>query len=1068
LIGKVGEHTAIDQPANEIESKEMSIRVHLTILMTLLCLTKPNVNSAFALDLLQSGTTVHSEEAERTRLKQEANNLAVQAYNLYKELRYDSALELLKQAEIILLQLYPPNTFPQGHPDLVFVLNNKAAILNDQGDYERARIVFEQVLAMDRKLYPEDQFPQGHEELASSLNNLGAVANAQGDHRQAREYREQALAMYQRLYPKNKFPRGHPKVALAGNNLGFVLYSQGDYERARKYYEQALAMYRRLYPEAQFPHGHPRIGLSLNNLGVLFTEQGEYQRAAEVYGQALPMYEHFYSKEKFPHGHPRLTMILNNLGGVFKEQKEYSRSKEYFSKALAMNKRLYPIEDYPHGHPEMALSLNNLGFLADAQGAYGEAAAYFGQSLNMYERLYPAAKCPAGHPDLAMALSNLAAVLNSLGRDAQSWRLFERALAMRERLYPASVYPQGHPDLAISLNNLGFMSAVLRRYSKSARMLKRAARMKNDLGEFFIAGSSEAEALNFAARHLSAPSLLLSVWQHAGGPDEELYDFLWRRKGLIFRLMAGRQKAFLELKNPGLQKLYQQYLDTRQKLARLMLAPTDPDPKRSSQVHGSLVQLTEQKEVLERQLAATIPEFRDRIQQQRGSLADLRSRLPRAAVLIDLLEYVHMEWDTEMRTRAGQRRTRSYVAFVVCPRHPVVRVDLGPAEPIDKAITTWRKEIARGGNEAAAMVLSTLLWQPLRKRLPKDTKTVLICPDGATAAIPWGALPGCQKDTILLEEYTIALIPHPQFLLERRKSLGVDEGLILAAGDVDYDRKPKEVSPAGPLMTREAVRGEMLVRWNLLPGTRLELEEIGEIIGKQQMLRLDHAEASASRILSELPNTRWAHFATHGFFADPEFRSALRLDKRAFEERELSGSQERITVGARNPLVLSGLVFAGANLPREADELGIPQGDGGILTAEAIEGLPLGNLELAVLSACETGLGDVAGGEGVFGLQRAFHMAGAHIVVASLWKVDDQATAALMKLFYEQLWRKKKPPLAALREAQLLLYRHPALITTLGKRGVTMAESADTGEGRRQEATAATRLWASFTVSGIE
>src|SRR5205814_5061847 len=112
-------------------------------------------------------------------------------------------------------------------------------------------------------------------------------------------------------------------------------------------------------------------------------------------------------------------------------------------------------------------------------------------------------------------------------------------------------------------------------------------------------------------------------------------------------------------------------------------------------------------------------------------------------------------------------------------------------------------------------------------------------------------------------------------------------------------------------------------------------------------------------------------------------------DEKAFAQRRKG---ERVAPGARNPLVLSGLVLAGANLPPRPDSLGIAQGDGGILTAEAVASLPLVNLELAVLSACETGLGEVAGGEGVFGLQRAFHLAGARTVIASLWKIDDTAT----------------------------------------------------------------------------
>src|SRR5262249_46293223 len=193
-------------------------------------------------------------------------------------------------------------------------------------------------------------------------------------------------------------------------------------------------------------------------------------------------------------------------------------------------------------------------------------------------------------------------------------------------------------------------------------------------------------------------------------------------------------------------------------------------------------------------------------------------------------------------------------------------------------------------------------------------------------------------------------------------------------------------------------------------------------------------DAGTARVRDELAQARWAHLATHGFFADPSFRSALRVDEKLFEYR---GIRDRHTPGARNPNVLSGLVLAGANLPpaKGQDPLDYAQGT---LTAETLVGLDLRRLDLAVLSACETGLGDVAGGEGVFGLQRAFHLGGARNVVASLWKVDDQATAALMAVFYARLWDPDHPlpPGEALREAQLTLYRHPDRIAGLaGERG---------------------------------
>jgi CHAT domain-containing protein len=197
-------------------------------------------------------------------------------------------------------------------------------------------------------------------------------------------------------------------------------------------------------------------------------------------------------------------------------------------------------------------------------------------------------------------------------------------------------------------------------------------------------------------------------------------------------------------------------------------------------------------------------------------------------------------------------------------------------------------------------------------------------------------------------------------------------------------------------------------------------------------------EATTGQLLRDLPEARYALLATHGFFADPAFRSVFLLDEAAFRHDRREG---RATPGARNPLVLSGLVLAGANRPPALDAHGMPQGDEGILTAEMIASLPLENLELVVLSACETGLGEVAGSEGVFGLQRAFHMAGAQTTVASLWKVDDAITQELLTKFFENYWHKGIGRLEALRQAQLAVRQ---------------------GEGNR----AHPRYWAAWVLSG--
>jgi CHAT domain-containing protein len=359
---------------------------------------------------------------------------------------------------------------------------------------------------------------------------------------------------------------------------------------------------------------------------------------------------------------------------------------------------------------------------------------------------------------------------------------------------------------------------------------------------------------------------------------------------------------------------------------------------------------------------------------------------------------------------------------------------------------------------------------------------VLITPDEGLTAVPWGALPGDRPGTVLLEQFALATVPHAPFVLDRltapARSPDQDD-LVLAIGGVDYDGVPR---PLGDPATRTdllALRRAETERgrgpggdgegWRSLPGTAREVEAVAQRAAPRSLLRLERTEASTARLLRELPRARWAHIATHGFFADPKVRSILQPDPRlfAFEGRQRAA-------GLRNPLVLSGLVLAGANRPsaavaqpdQSADDLGI-------VTAEAIAGLPLPDLELVVLSACETGLGLVGGGEGVYGLQRAFHLAGAHNVAASLWKVDDEATAALMAIFYDQLWRQDKPPIEAMRAAQLALYRHPELAGQLARaRGtpdfdklVQRPEPVPGGGGpgpRRADA----KDWAAFVLSG--
>jgi CHAT domain-containing protein/tetratricopeptide (TPR) repeat protein len=772
-------------------------------------------------------------------------------------------------------------------------------------------------------------------------------------------------------------------------------------------------------------------------------------------------------------------LSLNNLGTLLWAQGSHGEARGYLERALAMNQSLYPKDRYPKGHPELVTSLNNLGFLLQDQGSYGEARGYLERAVAMNESLYPKDRFPQGHPELAKNLNNLGVLLENQGSYPEARGYYERSLAMDQSLYPKVRYPQGHPELALSLNNLGDLLEAQGSDGEAAVLLRQATDMQHALSRELVAATSEAQAMSFLATLPLTRDGLISVSLHVPNCDDETYRRIWNGKSGLTQILHDRQGATLGRagSDPAIGRTIKGWRDARSRLARLILATADgrDHPERDKLIKD----LGNEKERLERELAAAVPEFARKLALKQSRHNDLLAVLDDATAILDLLRFTRITWDPQDKGKMGVRSTPSYVGFVLSKGRGVRMVDLGPAQPIEDAVLRWRQAIVEGHDSPAAGDLRTLVWEPLAAHFPKGTTTVYLAPDGSLNFIPWAALPGDRPGAVLLEQYALAVIPNGPFLLDRLTasvSSGRDRtaGLLLAVGGVAYGQEPKPVDDKRTRLQLLAARPAEIKRggnngWSDLPGTLDELDDVSGLAAPREVLRLHGALAGTARLLQELPRARWAHIATHAFFADPSIRSVLTPDPKLFG----SLGTERVGAGLRNPLVLSGLVLAGANLPGSGDDL-LAHDDRGILTAEAIAGLDLAGLDLVVLSACETGLGLVGGGEGVFGLQRAFHLAGAHNVVASLWKVDDQATAALMALFYNNLWRQGKPQLEALREAQLALYRQPELAGKLAAaRGtpdfdklVQRPVPAPSSDGSSTPRRAPARQWAAFVLSG--
>jgi CHAT domain-containing protein/tetratricopeptide (TPR) repeat protein len=976
----------------------------------------------------------HPAPDDRARAEAEAQTLNAEGEQLYGQGKIAEALKKLEQALVLRQKLYPPRDYPQGHPNLATSLSNLGLVLLAMGEYGKSLPYNEQALAMNERLYPQARFPQGHPELANSLNNLGGLYWVMGAYGKALPYFEQALAMQQRLFPEARFPQGHPQLATTLNNLGALVKDKGDFARALSYFEQATAMFQKLYPAARFPQGHPQLAQSLNNLGYLLGAMGEHGKALPYLEQALAMRQRLYPEMRFPQGHPHLAESLNNLGALLYGMGEYARGQPYLEQTVAMFQKLYPEARFPQGHPDLASGLFNLGGLLLSMGEYGKALPYLEQALAMRQRLYSPARFPEGHPLLALSLNSLGSLQWAQGQYGKALPYYEQALAMCQRLYPQAGYPLGHPQLAQSLSSLGYLLWALGQSDKALPHYEQALVMDRRLAASFTANAPEAEALSFLRTLPLTRDGYLTAALAANVPAAANYAHVWASKAPLTRLLQRRHQATrLALAGSEAARLkWQDLLDTRRNLARLLLEPATNQQARDQK----LARLTDHKEALERELAGQLPETARAKQVDQLGPTDLAAMLPKGAAFIDLLRYTHVAKD--------RQRSAKYLAFLVLPDKSIKQVELGDAQAIDQAVTAWRRAIeALKDTPADAARVARLVWQPLARELPAGTATVYLAPDGELARVPWAALPGNKPGTVLLEDLALAVVPHGPFLLEQLKEPPRYPGgkeTVLALGAVDY----------GP-----PTKGG----YGDLPATSAEIRQVSALAGGRATVVLEKDQATWTHLQEALPKARYAHLATHGFF---HARGLLEENRRIEQQRKAwqeGGITERVGLGMRSPLSYTGLVLAGANQAAE----------GAIITGEALVELPLEGLRLCVLSACQTGLGDLGplAGEGVQGLQRAFHLAGCPNVVASLWNVNDQATAALMAKFYHGLWHENKTPLEVLRQAQLTIYRHPERIARLADRAAPdfndTIRLTPAGQGTR----APTKLWAAFVLSGV-
>jgi len=486
-------------------------------------------------------------------------------------------------------------------------------------------------------------------------------------------------------------------------------------------------------------------------------------------------------------------------------------------------------------------------------------------------------------------------------------------------------------------------------------------------------------------------------------------DVWLTRKGILLEAQKRIQDVLAAGDNPQTQEIFTKLIGIRQELARLVLGV--PGKEGPEAYQKRIFDLTGQKEILEGQLSRLSQAFAQQRKTRIATTSDVASALPKGAILIEMARIKDYDFKT---SKWGASR---YLAFVLSPGKgsDVSLVDLGEADNIDQKAAAFKKSL--GNSKTLPDVLAEqsndlyrLIFASLQSALGKS-RQIFLSPDGSLNLIPIEVLRD-DKGRYLIETHTF------HYVSAGRDIAGY--GMIkekgqktLLMGDPDFDLAAKQTAGENerPLTRSRQMQG---LTFSRLPGTKEEVEAIAALLGRSNCDTYT-GETARESVLMQRNSPRILHLATHGFFLSDQDWSSLMDDKSrgiTITAREAPSGKKPVRI--ENPFLRAGLALAGAN--RSLAQEGVTEG---ILTAEKILGLNLRGTDLVVLSACETGVGDVKNGEGVYGLRRAFTQAGAKSLVMSLWEVPDKETKELMVSFYKNLQSGKMNRVAALRSAAL-------------------------------------------------
>lgn len=825
--------------------------------------------------------------------------------------------------------------------DYLGALGSMAVIYQGLGKYDKAEEIF-----LTLKNY-HSSLPSPHKQTLQILeNNLGELYRHMGDYDKAESYLINAVALA---------GEGTDETASSLNNLALVQKATGNYAAAEQSFKKSITVYISLGKT-----NHPDYTNPINNLGDLYRTMGRFQEAVYAFEEVIELRKKYLGVD-----HPNYANAVNNLALIESQVGMYPEAEKHLLECKAIYKKILGEK-----HRFYANVLNNLASLYNMQGKLKLAEETYKECLQLYKETYGETSDKYGvylgglaatyrlmkrYDDaIDLTLQSLTILKNKLGENHYDYIETEYHLA--ETYREAGKYPETEKHY---LNSLKGYLLLIEKYFPYLS--------ESDKTSFYFAVAAVFETFNsfVIQMQLDFPA------KNHDALVARMYNNQVALKSLLLKETGNIRAKIAASDNADLKKDYQQWLEKREIIVQhYRLSSEEAETK-----EFNIATLELQANELEQRIAIALNTDLKKDAAKTVSWTDIQTGLKDGEYAVEIIR-------TEFYTKARWIDTVFYSALIIdkeCKVPKLVLFNNGKNLETNSA-AVYRRAIKTKTDDNVSY---NAFWKPLKEQLANASK-IYFSSDGVYQQVNLNTLRNPETKKYILDEAEIQLVSNTKDILQEHSTVVSKKANIFSYPDYGVktsDENPSETRLPGFPELKE------------LPGTKAEADSIKRIMSTQSWAIEEFLRKEATEdAIKKINNPQVLHIATHGFFLN-----------------DVKGNTEKIMgiqseVAKQNPLLRSGVILAGAAAIAR-DTLSSNLKEDGILTAYEAIGLNLTNTDLVVLSACETGLGELLNGQGVYGLQRAFLIAGAKSVIMSLWVIDDFATQELMANFYRQ-WLK--------------------------------------------------------------